>query len=276
MYDLEELYDTSPEPDPNEEPELNDDLTQEELGEVELFKQLKMGVMIITGEPGAGKDTVMHFILWKLRTLFKDFKVFLDRKPRMLFGQYIPFDEEILLEEMARLDDKYKTGESDIHIDFARYSKNKEHLNEVINSWLGNAEDTFFNSGIGLQEFWRYFYNREPHNAMNRALHPFLKRYRHYKMLIIGTTPHPDELDVKSCLKYVTHEINCSQTATKGVHIASVFRRRFYNGQSLVQVAAPPIHLIVDALKPRDRLDGGYIYQLFNSYERGEFQARRA
>lgn len=277
--EIEDLYDTTPEEDHDnidDDSDLNDGLTEDEIKEAKLFRQLKEGIMILTGQPGAGKDTVMHFILWKLKTLFKDFRVFLDRKPRILFGRYIPFNEEILTQELDRLDDKYRMGTSSIKHDFAEYSKNKNKINSIFEKWLGDNEDTFYHCGLGLGEFWRYFNNREPHNPINKAMQPFMKRYRHYRMLIIGTTPFVNELDEKRCLQYVTHEIRCAQASTKGVHIASIYARRYFNGTSLVEVAVEPIHLIIDALTPRERLNGGYVYQLFNSYERGEMLTKRS
>jgi hypothetical protein len=268
--ELEDLYDFTPSPDDSEFPPLNEGLTEEEIAEAPIYNQLKRGVMVTTGEPGSGKETFMHFLLFKLRTLFKGFNVMLDKKPRILFGKYIPFNETILMDEFRMLDERYKTGKSDIRHDFARYSKHKEKINELVNQWRGINEELFYNCGMGLGEFWRYFYNRDPHNPMNKAISPLFKRFRHYDLLVLGSAPHLAELDIKSCLQYVTHEVRCSQTSRKGIHIATIHPHRYYAGRSIFEVADVPTTFIIDALEPRDRLGGKCVYDLFNSYERGE------
>jgi len=268
LEELEELYDFSGEEE--ETPAINNDLTKEELAEVEFYTQLKRGVMVVTGEPGAGKDTFMFFLLWKLKTLFKDFRVLLDRKPRLLFGEYIPFDEEILMDEFKNLSDRYRSGKSDLKHDFARFSQKKEIINQIVNHWIENNDDLFYNAAIGLTEFWRYFRNREPHNPVNKAVSPLLKRYRHHNLLIIGTTPDIDELDVKACLRRVTHEVRSSQTNRKGMHVYTIYRRRQFSKGSVIETASPPVTLYIDALAPRKRLGGKCLYDLFNSFETGE------
>lgn len=272
---LEELYDTTPEMDGSDLPPLNEGLTDKEIEEAIFFNQIKRGLVVLTGEPGAGKDTFMHYILWKLKLLFKDFRVLLDRKPRMLFGKYTPFDEEVLLREFRSLNARYKTGKSDLIHDFAKFSQHKETINEIINKWNAGNQELFYNAGIGLQEFWYYFYNREPHNPMNKAISPLFKRYRHYDLVVFGTAPHLEELDVKSCQQYITHELRCQQTSVKGVHAAVLLKTRFFNGSCVVETTDDhaPV-LVLDALKPRERLGGKCYYNLFNSWERSEHISR--
>jgi len=256
---LEELYDLSNDAS-TEMPDLNDDLTPEEEAEAEFFNQLRMGLMLVTGDPGSGKNTWMFYLLWKLKTLFKGFKVLLDKKPRMLFGPYIPFNETMVVTEFQKLNDKYKGVESEAEIDFAENSQNKEMLNKIIREWMGNDE-LFGNAGMGLDEFWRYFYNRDPHNPMNRAISPLFKRYRHYPLLVIGNTPHKDELDIKSCLKYVTHEVRCTQTGIPGEHIYLIYTTKWREGQQILEMTSSyPTIIQVNALKPRERLDGKCIH----------------
>jgi len=275
IEELEELYDLTPEPSEDVLPPLNEDLTKEEIEEAPFFNQLKRGVMLVTGEPGSGKGTFTHFLLWKLRTLFKGFKVMLDKKPRMLFGSYIPINTDIILNEFKNLDEQYKTGKRSIKHDFAKFSQHKDKVNAVVESWLGNNKELFYNAGLGLDEFWVYFNNREPHNPMNKILHPLFKRYRHHELLILGITPHADELDTKRCLKYVTHEIRCSQTTTEGIHLATIHKTRWFEGKQVLEVAdTQRVMLFIDALKPRERLGGKCIYDMFNSWERGEIAPR--
>jgi hypothetical protein len=267
---MEELYDMTPEGKGDDLPELNDDLTPEEIEEAPFYNQFKRGVMLITGCAGSGKDTTLHFLLWKLRTLFKGFKIILDRKPRPLLGAYIPFNTNILMQGYQASKEAYD-GKKDFAFDFST-SKNKELVNGMVDGFMGSNKELFFNAGIGLGEFHRYFYNREPHNPMNRAISPLFKRYRHQELLVIGTTIAKDELDVKSCLRHITHEIRCAQSGIEGIHIATVYKARYFDGKKILEIAdEKPIQLIIDALEPRDRLGGKCIYNLFNSFERGEF-----
>jgi len=268
--DLEALYDFTPPPGKNILPPVNDDLTEEELAEVPFYNQFKCGVMVITGEPGSGKETFMHFMLWKLKTLFKGFKVMLDKKPRLAFGAYVPFTTEILMDEFKSLDEKYQTGKSDIEHDFAKFSNNKVKINAVVNKWRNQNDSLFHNCGMGLGEFRRYFYNRDPHHPINKAISPLFLRYRHHGLLVLGTTPHMEELDIKSCLHHVTHEVRCSQTNKEGLHAATIHSYRHYSNNSVLEVAQRPITLFIDGLEPRKRLGGKCIYDIFNSYETGE------
>ena len=83
-----------------------------------------------------------------------------------------------------------------------------------------------------------------------------------------------DELDVKACLRRVTHEIRSSQTNIKGMHVYTIYRRRQFARGSVIETASPPITLYIDAAAPRKRLGGKCIYDLFNSYETGEVVPR--
>ena len=275
---LEELYDLTPEPGTGMSP-LNDGLSKEEIEEAPFYDQLRVGVMAVSGEPGSGKGVFLHFLLWKLRTLFKDFHVLLDKKPRPLFGAYIPITREIVTNEFNELSSAYKTGKrknetEEEKVDEAAPAA-KSQTTKLVDKWIEDKGDLFHNAGMGLDEFWSYFWNRDPHNIMCKTYSPLLKRYRHYNLLIIGATPHLDELDVKACLKYVTHEVRCNQTRTRGIHVASIFRHRYFNGRSVIEAASEPITLIIDAKAPRERLGGKCIYDLYNSYERGEFAPRK-
>jgi len=277
---LEELYDLTPEPGAGMPP-LNSGLTEEEIEEAPFYDQLRIGVMAVSGEPGAGKGVFLHFLLWKLRTLFRDFHVLLDKKPRPLFDEshqgreYLLINRDIVTNEFNELSKAYKKGkrETEEKVD-AGELKEKSYAEKLVDKWIEDKGDLFYNAGMGLDEFWEYFDNRNPHNIMCKTYSPLLKRYRHYNLLVIGATPHLDELDVKKCLKYVTHEVRCNQTTTEGVHVASIFRHRFFNGRSIIEAASQPITLIIDAKAPRDRLGGKCIYDLYNSYERGEFAPR--
>jgi hypothetical protein len=277
IEELEELFDLTPPPEEEEAPALNDDLTISEMEEVALYAQLRYGVMLVTGEPGAGKDTFMHFLLWKLKTLFKGYGVMLDRKPRILFGSYIPFNMDVLQDELQRSHERAMMGKAHTELDFAKYtddSRKKKKINQAIDNWRDKNQALFANKAIGLTELWRYFYNRRPHNIMNYTMQPLLKRYRHYKSLIIGTTPHENELDIKSYLSWVTHVAVCNQTRQKGLHSITIHSGRSYLGNTVLTVASKPFTLYLDALQPKERLNGDIIYNLFNSYEQDEFSPR--
>jgi len=269
---LDDLFDTSMPPQNSDELNLNSWITDKEREEDALiYNQFKRGVMLVIGEPGAGKETWMHYLLYKLRRLYKGFTVMLDRKPRPAFGKYTLINEEVLMDEFTSLNQKYKTGEASIVHDFARFSKHKEKLNDIMKMWHVDNKELFYNAGMGLTEFWRYFYNRDPHNPMNKTISPLFKRYRHHDLLVIGTAPQWDELDIKSCLKHLTHVIECSQTGVEGWHQAVIHRRRYFNGR-MVEVVTderPPI-FYYNGLEPREDLNGHCIYDLFNSFERDE------
>jgi hypothetical protein len=271
---LDDLYDDTPPPEDTQLPLLNDDLTESEIEEAPFWNQFKRGLMILTGAAGAGKNTFMFYLLLKLRILFKDFKVVLDKKPRRLFGAYIPFNTNILMQAFQSSDEKYRTGKSDIKLDFADYAKGerKDKLNELIDGWMGENKELFFNTGMGLDEFHRYFNNRDPHHPMNKAISPLFKRWRHQELLVIGATLNKDELDDKKCLRMVTHEIKCQQTRVEGVHLYTIYRTKFDDGKRVLGLNGniKPVEIELDANAPIARLDGKRIYDSFNSWERHE------
>lgn len=278
--DLEELYDMTPESDNWGLPQLNNNLSKEEMEEAEYYYQLKQGNILIIGEAGSGKETFMMHLLAKLRRLFKDFRVMLDRKPRLAFGSYIPFNIEVLTDEYDRLYEKTIEGKKHTKLDFARYKNayQKKKINNIIDQWWDiNKGDLFYNCGIGLSELRSYFYNRRPHNIMNYTISPMFDRFRHYKRLIVGTAIDPHELDRISYLPKVTHLVECSQTNIEGLHHYTIYKGRVFTEGGIRNIASPPEHTTIDGLKPLKWLGGKCVYDLFNSLEREEptLKARR-
>ena len=108
--------------------------------EIELYKTLYRGVMLVTGKPRQGKD-LFGVTFTYLHKVFFGRPILLDFKPKRLFGDYIPFYPQTMIQEinkMARqakfVSDNTETPMSDKEADYF-----KNHAQE----WLDKNETLF-------------------------------------------------------------------------------------------------------------------------------------
>jgi hypothetical protein len=186
---------------------LNPNLTASEIVEAEYFKQIMFGTWIVTGPPGSGKDVFTHTVAYKTRRYF-GIKVMLDHKPRRLFGEYTFFDPDYLITEVKKM--AVKSG-IDISPD-KDLSKWENKLSNATDKWLDeHGEVTFKNAFLVLGELKNYFYNRRPHNPLGILMSRIITSRRHLNLVIVGSTPFENEIDVKAFQQYITCRVKCSQ-----------------------------------------------------------------
>uniref|UniRef100_A0A6H2A0E3 Uncharacterized protein n=1 Tax=viral metagenome TaxID=1070528 RepID=A0A6H2A0E3_9ZZZZ len=217
-----------------------------------LFNEL-WGVCIVKGDPGTGKDLFGNYLAWKIKRFFPHKRVLRDEKPRKLFGPYAGlFNEAVLHSDLAKMRELAK-GVGAVRLDII--------MEKAADDWVTGAGQVLLkNSLLYLTEFWRYCYNREPHNPMNKTMGAIHKMKRHLDCLILGTVQLPSELDKKTCLPWVDWVVTCTRSSTNRtgfvyyVQKVTYDRRRDY----LIPLGRP-FPIAFDAGKPRSDLGDGRI-----------------
>jgi hypothetical protein len=101
QVDRDVLYDSSNDQSSTIVYQIRDDLTPEEKEDAEFWSKILRGIVLVTGAPGQGKGVLSHMIAFKMKRYFKKL-VISDTRPRPLFGDYIPFSAEFLVEQLDR------------------------------------------------------------------------------------------------------------------------------------------------------------------------------
>jgi hypothetical protein len=223
--------------------------------------------------PGAGKDLFGTTLSWIIKTCFKDKTAFRDERPRRLYGFYEPFDEDVLLEELNKMNSEAKgILPREIERDDKETVKNMQTLT---NEWLRTVgQAKLQNAVLYLTEFWRYMHNRRPHNPMGILMGGILKQWRHLDLLVIGTVQQKKELDRISCLPYITHEVRCSWSLTEpytGEY--KIFPVKLIGSQGVLQARGRRKKVRINGKEPRDFLGGECLFRLYNTKSKPQMAA---
>lgn len=243
---------------------LADGLTQEERGQAtilyNLFNEL-WGVCLIVGDPGTGKDTFGNYLAYTLKRYFPQKRILRDEKPRALFGEYAGlFNEQVIKEDLKRMREAAK-GVGATKID--------EVMEKAADEWVGKEGNVLLkNSVLYLTEYWRYCYNREPHNPMNKTMGGIHKMKRHLDCFIIGTGQLASELDKKTCLPWVDWRVTCTRSRVNKTGFTYFVERVKYDRRmDLLMPISKPFAIPVDAGKPRSFMGDGRITVRKPKYE---------
>jgi len=218
-----------------------------------LFNEL-WGVCLVVGDPGAGKDLFGNYIAYQIKRFFPWKRILRDEKPRRLFGGYAGlFNEAVLAEELARMREVARGLKISL-VDVA--------MEKAADDWVSSRGQVLLkNSVLYLTEYWRYCYNREPHNPMNKTMGGIHKEKRHLDCLIIGTGQLETELDKKTCLPWVDWKVTCTRSMTnKTGFVYFVQRVKWDRRLVLLTPLGRPYPIAIDAGKPRSNLGDGKIY----------------
>jgi len=223
-----------------------------------LFNEL-WGVCIVKGDPGTGKDTFGNYISYIIKRYFPHKKILRDEKPRRLFGEYAGlFNEQTLREDLRRMRTIAKGDkvESEGSLNYS------EALEKAADNWVTQEGVVLLkHSVLYLTELWRYCYNREPHNPMNKTMGAIHKVKRHLDCLVIGTVQLPTELDKKTCLSWVDWQVTCTRSATnKTGFVYYVQKVKYDRLRDFLEIIGRPFPIAVDAGKPRGYLGDGKIH----------------
>ncbi len=225
-----------------------------------LFNEL-WGVCAVKGEPGAGKDVLGNYLSHTIHRYFPTKRLLRDEKPRRLFGDYTTlFNEEVLADDLQRMRDAAKGVGA---------TKIGEAIEKAADEWVSGAGTVLLqNSVLYLTEYWRYCYNREPHNPMNKTMGGIHKMKRHLNTLIVGTVQLLSELDKKTCKSWIDWIAHCNpQRGDPTVFHYRIYPVRYDRRKDIfVYKTSNPFRITVDAGKPRRFLGTGKIAVLKPDY----------
>ena len=144
---------------------------------------------------------------------------------------------------------------------------NQKQLTGLANKWVTEAGIVKLQNAVLVKdEIWKDMHNRSPFNPMGRTLAGILKLWRHLDLLVIGMAPRKDELDVKACLQYITHEVRCEWLVNKeNTTRAHIYPVRFITGKGNFRMSGKPFFFDIKGDEPREALGGKRYFDLYNS-----------
>jgi len=212
------------------------------------------GLVIIRGMPGQGKDTFLNWLLYNIKRFFPDKRIWRDEMPRELFGKYAGlFNRETLAGELAEIKAAAK-GIAATKID--------DVMEKAADKWAESkeAETMLMHSVVGLTEYWKYVYNREPHDPMNKTMGAVHKMARHLDSLVVGCTQLESDLDRKTCKPFVNWRVTCSRPNRYTSRYAFIVEKIAYDTRrDMLEIVSKPLIIPVDAGKPRSFIGDGRI-----------------
>lgn len=226
-----------------------------------LFNEL-WGLCIIRGDPGAGKDTFLNWFLHTCKRYYPVKRVLRDEKPRKLFGPYDGlFNEERIKDDLDQMRTVAKgvrkeTGGSRFDGSYM------EALEQAAEKWANSerAKVLLQDSIVGLTEFWKYVYNREPHNPMNKTMGGIHKMKRHFNTLIVGCTQLESDLDKKTCKPFIDWRVTCARSQRDTSRYSFILEKVKYDKRmDLIVPVSRPYAIPLDAGKPRTYIGDGKI-----------------
>ena len=218
-----------------------------------IFNEL-WGLCIVRGDPGAGKDTFLNWFLFTCKRFFPEKRILRDEKPRKLFGAYAGlFNEERIKEDLKQM----RNVASGVGI-----GQMDAVLERAADKWAKSdrARILLQDSIVGLTEFWKYVYNREPHNPMNKTMGGIHKMKRHFNTLIVGCTQLESDLDKKTCKPFIDWRVTCTRSQRDSTRYTFILEKVKYDKRmDMIIPIGRPLAIPVDAGKPRPYIGDGKI-----------------
>lgn len=285
--DEDELYDSSPEYDADAAFTINPALTPDERKDAEFWDQFRRGVMLVTGPPGQGKDMFSHMLAYKFKRYFS-MRAVVDTRPRKLFGTYIPFDKDFLVENLDRalemergvpeliaIPTKRERGQSED--EFESYIEWAERENEKLRAfrpyitdeghWMTSRGEVFIRKAVMLlNEFGsKYMYKKEPNKPISRELLKMFTIWRHLQSLVIGIGTEREDFN-RDCFPKVTAEVKMFRISKRRLLFgAMIYPLRYVGATGELMVAGKPVPLVIDGEKPQDCLGGSAWKDIYNT-----------
>ena len=264
----DDLYDQSPTGDDLYSIPIVEGLTPAEYKQALKLRRYYHGVMLVTGKPGAGKGLFVIWLLHKMKRYFGR-RIILDYRPRKLFGPYIPFNEGLFLEDLARMTEVATAKTKPLTQDekLTRISKmSKGQKGTLASHWLAQDGGVLLQgAAIALDEAKNYLHNRAAMLPMGIMLGKVATIHRHLDLLMIAMSPLEREIDAISFLPLVTHRVRCSWS-TDGRAICKIYQTVYTTARGgVLQARGRPYTIRLDGDKPREELGGKRFYDLYNS-----------
>src|SRR3972149_873494 len=247
----DELFDSTPGYDDEAGVELAPNLTEEKRQfAAHIYKVFDglMGLCIIVGDPGTGKDLFGNYISYKIKEAFPWKRILRDEKPYPLYGRYAGlFNENTIQSDLAAMR-QIAQGAGATKIDGV--------LDKAADDWVAGAGSVMLKGSLlYLTEYWRYVTRREPHNPINKTMGAIHKVKRHLDNITFGTTQIVGDLDRKTCLPWVDWKVICTHSAKNPTGFVYYVQKVKYDMRADVLVPlGRPTPISFDAGKPRSDL----------------------
>ena len=212
------------------------------------------GLCVVRGDPGAGKDTFLNWFLYTCKRFFPEKRILRDERPRKLFGPYAGlFNEERIKGDLDQMR-SVATGVSAVQMDAV--------LERAAEKWVNSERAKVLLQGsiVGLTEYWKYVYNREPHKPINKTMGAIHKMGRHFDTLIVGNTQLESDLDKKTCKPFINWRVTCTRSQRDTTRYTFLLEKVKYDRRmDLIVQIGRPFAIPVDAGIPRPYIGDGRI-----------------
>jgi len=245
-------------------------LSYRERKEAEFLKTINRGVMLVTGEAGSGKDLFATFLAALNKYYFADLfdytkprKILLDFMPKRAFGTYVPFDGQVMMNEINKM---AKAAKMENFTESNDTKEGADFVDEATHKWALEGEGEMLLKGgyLYLSELKRYCYCRNPHNPFNKFIGSICDVHRHLDLLIVGTHIMKEEIDKSTFLAKTSHWAKCEWMVSKANStLVKITRGKFYDGSNVWNLQAKPQPMIIDGAKPRAFLNGHRAFDLY-------------
>jgi len=211
-----------------------------------------MGLAIVQGDPGSGKDLFSNWLTHRIKTFFPWKRIVRDEKPRQLYGKYDLFNDKVLAQDLARMK-ALAVGKKIVDADAT--------LEKAADDWVASEGSVLLKQSVlYCTEYWKYCYSRNPHSALNKTMGSIAKTKRHLDCLILGTAQAIVELDKNTCLKWVDWLVSCVRSKNLRAGFTFFVHRVRYDARlEHFQLLSRPDAFAIDAAIPRSDLGDGKI-----------------
>lgn len=243
---------------------MREDLSWYAQKQAELLRSIARGFMLITGEPGGGKDLFAVSTVALFKYIFGR-KAILDFQPKRAFGAYTLMDAPAIIQKIKDLAKAYKVENIEGSEDNGEIT---QFMEEATVKWLleGEGYDIFKGTIYYISELKKVAYNRNPNARTNKFIGSLGTVWRHLDLLLMGTHVYDNELDVKAFLQYSKLRTSCKQTLEQDVIRARVFRGMYAGSDFVVSnIQLKPLVFYVNGAEPREFLGGKRFYDLYRT-----------
>lgn len=237
----------------------------------DMLSAISRGFMLITGEPGAGKDLFAVSTCALMKYIFGR-GIILDFLPKRAFGEYTLMNTTTIIGKITEIAKSLRVGGIENSNDKGELA---QFMEEAVVTWLleGEGYDIFKGKVYYISELKKVVYNRNPMSRTNKFIGTLGTARRHLDMLMMGTHVKENEIDVKAFLEYAKLRAFCTQTikVVDGRTIPhmckAVVIRGEYAAASFVvgNVLMKPLVFYIDGAEPRDFLGGKRFYDLYKT-----------
>lgn len=231
---------------------------------------MTQGVALAIGEPGSGKTffiTVWNFFL----KYYMGKRSILDYPPKQPFGKWYQFTIDKLQNE-SELHRAIHFGKEKMILSNAEeYDENEgKPLTAQARHEQAVMGLLFRDACASLDEYGDYYPRYAGRTRIGSALFNFHRKWRHNNLLILGATPHLEDVDTNMCQKYITHHILVEPhpECPERVIGAKITPHRITMASSIEDVFVTSKHALYftwDGFEPHDYLGGDCLFNLYNT-----------